>query len=51
MESSLKELVYNASAQLFADKVINTFTKNLPEQLYVEGEWDVDISEITFSTM
>ena len=50
MESFTKELVSNASAQLFPDKTLRSFTNFLPEQLNLEGQWEVAISEISYPT-
>ena len=36
MESFTKELVSNASAQLFPDKIFSSSTNLLPEQLHLE---------------
>ena len=51
MESFTKELVSNASAQLFPDKTLSSFTKFLPEQLNQEGRWEVAILEISYPSM
>ena len=40
------ELVSNASAQLFPDKTMSSYTTTLPEQLNLKGQWEVAISEI-----
>ena len=48
MESFTKEVVSNASAQLFRDKTLSSFTNFLLEQLNLEGRWDVAISEISY---
>ena len=51
MESFTKEMVSNASAQLFPDKTLSSFTNFLPEQLNLEGQCEVAISEITDPSM
>ena len=51
MESLLIELVSNASAQLFPDKRFSSFTKFLHEKLNLEGQWEVAVSEIFYSSM
>ena len=51
MESFTIELVSNASAQLFADNTLSSFTNFLPEQLNLDGQWEVAISEIPYPSM
>ena len=51
MESFTKELVSNASAQLFPDKTLSSFTNFLSEQLNLEGQWEVAIAEKTYPLM
>ena len=51
MESFTKELVSNASAQLFPDNTLSSFTNFLPEQLNLEGQWEVATSEISYPSM
>ena len=41
----------NASAQLFPDDTLSSFTKFLPEQLNLEGQWEVAILEISYPSM
>ena len=48
MESFTIELVPNASAQLFPDNRLSSFTNFLPEQLNLEGQWEIAISEIFY---
>ena len=50
MELFTKELVSNATAQLFPDNKLSSFTNVLPEQLKLEGQWAVGISEISYSS-
>ena len=45
------ELVSKASAQLFLDNTLSYFTNFLPEQLNLEGQWEVAISEISYGSM
>ena len=42
------ELVSNASAQLFPDNTLSSFTNFLPEQLNLDGQWEVAISQISY---
>ena len=51
MESFTIELVSNASAQLFPDKTLSSLTNFLPEQLNLEGQWEVAISEISYLSL
>ena len=51
MESFTIELVSNASAQLFPDNILSSFTKILPEQLKRDCQWEVAISEISYPSM
>ena len=51
MDSFTIELVSNASAQLFPNNTLRSFTKFLPEQINLEGQWVVAISEISYPSM
>ena len=51
MESFTIELVSNASAQLFPDNTLITFTNFLPEQLNLDAQWELAISEISYPSM
>ena len=51
MESFTTELVSNASAQLFPDNTLSSFTNFLPEQLNLDGQWGVAISGISYPSM
>ena len=51
MEPFTIELVSNASAQLFPDITLSSFTNFLPEQLNLEGQWEVAFSEISYPSM
>ena len=48
MESFTIEFVSNASAQLFPGKTLSSFTNFSPEQLNLECQWEVAISEKTY---
>ena len=48
MELFTIELVSNASPQPFPDNTLSSFTNFLPEQLNLEGHWEVGISEISY---
>ena len=51
MESFTIELASKASAQLFPDSTLSSFTNFLPEQLNLEGQWEVAISETSYPSM
>ena len=51
MESFTIKLVSNASAQLFPDNTLSSCTNFLPEQLNLDGQWEVAISEISYPSM
>ena len=51
MGSFTLELVSNASGELFPDNTLSFFTNVLPEQINLEGQWEVAISEISYSSM
>ena len=51
MDSFTVELVSNASGELFPDNTLSSFTNFLPEQLNLEGQWEVAISEISYPSM
>ena len=44
-------MVSTASAQLIPDNTLSFFTNFLPEQLNLDGEWEVAISEISYPSM
>ena len=48
MDSFTKELVLNASGELFPDNTLRFFTNISPEQVNLEGQWMVAISEISY---
>ena len=45
------ELVSNASGELFPDNTLRSFTNFLPEQVNLEGQTVVAISEISYPSM
>ena len=45
------ELVSNASALLFPANTLSSFTNFLPEQLNLEGQWEVAFSEVSYPSM
>ena len=51
MESFTIELVSNASAQLFPDNTLSSFANFLPEQLNLDRQWEVAISEVSYPSM
>ena len=48
MDSLTTELVSNSSGELFPDDTLSTFTNSSPEQVNLEGQWEVAISEISY---
>ena len=51
MESFTIELVFNTSGELFPGNTLSSFTNFSPEQLNLEGQWEVAISEISYPSM
>ena len=51
MESFTIECVSNASAQLFPDNTLSSFTNFSQEQLNLDGQWEVAISEMSYPSM
>ena len=51
MDSFTIELVTNASGELFPDNTLSSFTNFLPEEVNLEGQWEVAISEIFYPSM
>ena len=51
MDSFTIELVSNASGELLPDNTLSSFTNFLPEQVNLEGQWKVAISEISYPSM
>ena len=48
MDSFTKDLVSNASGELFPNNTLSFFTNFLTEQVNLEGQWEVAISEISY---
>ena len=48
MQSLTVELVCDATAQLFSDNTLGFFTKFMPEQLNLNGQWEIAISQILY---
>ena len=44
-------MVSNAFAQIFPDNTLSSFTNFLSEQLNLDGQWEVAISEISYPSM
>ena len=51
MDSFTIELVSNAPLQLFPNNTVSSFTNFLPEQVILDGQWEVAISEISYPSM
>ena len=51
MDSFTIELVSSASGELFPDNTLSSFKNFLPEQVNLEGQWEVAISEISYPSM
>ena len=51
MDSFTIELVSNASGELFPDNTLSSFKNILPEQVNLEGQGEVAISEISYPSM
>ena len=51
MDSFTNELVSNASSQHFPNSTLSSFTNFLPEQVNLDGQWEVAISEISYPSM
>ena len=51
MDSFTIELISNASKELFQDNTFSSFTNFLPEQINLEGQWEVAVSEISYPSM
>ena len=51
MDSSTRQLVSNASGEMFPDNTLSSFTNFSPEQVNLEGQWEVSISEISYPSM
>ena len=51
MDSFTIELVSNASGGFFPENTLSSFTNFLPEQVKLEGQWEVAISQISYPSM
>ena len=51
MDLFIIELVSNASGELFPDNTLSSCTNFLPEQVNLEGQWEVAISEVSYPSM
>ena len=51
MDSFTIELVSNASSELFPKNTLSSFTNSLPEQVNLEGQWEVAVPEISYPSM
>ena len=51
MDSFTIELVSNASGEVFPDNTLTFFTNLLPEQVNLEGQWEVAIGETFYPSM
>ena len=51
MDSFTIELVSNTSSQLFLNNTLSSFTNFLPEQVNLDGQWEVTISEISYPSI
>ena len=51
MDSFTIELVSNASSELFPENTLSSFTNFFPEQVNLEGQWEVAVSEISYPSM
>ena len=48
MDSFTIELVSIASSEMFPDNTLSSFTNFLPDQVNLEGQWEVAFSEISY---
>ena len=51
MDSFTIELVSNVSGDFFSDNTLSSSTNFLPEQVNLEGKWEVAMSEISYPSM
>ena len=51
MDSFTIELVSNASGQLYPDNTLSFFTNFYQSKKKLEGQWEVAISEMSYSSM
>ena len=51
MDSFTIQLVSNASSEMFPNNTLSPFTNFLPQQVNLEGQWEVAVSEISYLSM
>ena len=51
MDNFIVELVSNASSSVYPDNILASFINFLPEQLYLDGDWEVALLEITYPAL
>ena len=51
MDSFTIDLVSNASLNFYPNNILSSFTKFLPEQKHLKGEWEVVFSEISYHSL
>ena len=51
MDNFIVELVSNASSSIYPENTLASFTNFLPEQLYLDGDWEVALLEITYPAL
>ena len=51
MDLSTIKLVSSASGEVFPNKTLSPFTNFLPEQVKLDGQWEVAISELSYPSM
>ena len=51
MSSFIVELVSTASAEIYPQNTLSAFTNCLPEQLNLEGDWEVALLEISYPSL
>ena len=51
MDSFTIELVSNAESQVFPNKTLSSFTNFLPQQMKLDGQWEVAISETPYPSI
>ena len=51
MDSFTIELVSNASFNCHPNNSLSSFTNFLPKHIHLKGEWEVDISEISYPSL
>ena len=51
MSSFTVELVSNASFDYYPNNTLSSFTNFLPEQINLDGEWEVAITELSYPSL